>query len=214
MEGDQRTACFQRHLPAIKRRLVGRRVKRQIEEGQGDHHLGEVSRCFREMDRAEGEGRITFGIVEPEPARPDEIRILHGQTQVAVVVLGPFLRRGEGSVEGAEAEGVLIAVETRDSSINAVGLLFFVAQLLLLRELSPQACLDLTFYILTETAELDRFSRQGVSIGGFVAGDGIVWPSPWQRPTITPESPRKSRRRIGRHRLAGLVTEPGQPVDG
>ena len=55
------------------------------------------------MNRTEGEGQITPGVIEPESARPDEIRILHGQAQMTVVVLGPFLRRGEGPVEGAEA---------------------------------------------------------------------------------------------------------------
>ena len=78
--------------------VIGR-VERQVEDRQGEHHLGEVAGGVDEVAREEG---LSFGIgrvVVPEGVDQDEVGVLALDRQLVVVVLGPFLRGRELSVE-------------------------------------------------------------------------------------------------------------------
>ena len=79
--------------------LVVGRVERQVEDRQGEHHLGEVAGGVDEVAREEG---LSFGIgrvVVPEGVDEDEVGVLALDRQLVIVVLGPFFSGRELSVE-------------------------------------------------------------------------------------------------------------------
>ena len=56
------------NLPAVERHVVLGRLERQVEDRQGEHHLGEVPRRRREVLRQEPALAVVPGVVRPERA--------------------------------------------------------------------------------------------------------------------------------------------------
>jgi hypothetical protein len=93
VERDQGRADGQRHGAVLELRFVLLGSKRQVQDGQGEHHLGEVARCFGQVYRAERRltGRIMLRVVAPERVHGNQFGRLLFDGQAVVMVLDPFL---------------------------------------------------------------------------------------------------------------------------
>ena len=93
VESDERPRRRERELPAIRLRHMLRRLKRQIEHRQRQHHFGKIPRRFREVRRDKRHLPIPRRIVAPEGIDRDQIRLLLRERELVVIVLRPLLRR-------------------------------------------------------------------------------------------------------------------------
>ena len=84
--------------PSVYDDVLGR-LERQVEDGEREHHLGEVARGIREVLGEEGAVAGVLRVVVPERADGDQLGNLRADRQVVVVVLGPLLRRVEFAVQ-------------------------------------------------------------------------------------------------------------------
>ena len=109
VEGDDRAGGGERHLAAVEGDLMLRGLERQVEDRQGEHHLGEVARGIGEVPRQERAAAVA-GVVRPERADGHEAGSLLVDAELVVVVLGPLHRRVELAVELADQAALLAVV--------------------------------------------------------------------------------------------------------
>ena len=133
VEHNRRTTGGQGELGSLDRNFVFRRVKREIEDCQGQQHLCESACRLGDIPRQEWLGWIVLSVVPPERIDPDQGCILLLDEEVVVVVLGPFSSRLGLSVESPKllhAEiGEIGIEELRVGSRGVVGgLIFGIAQ--------------------------------------------------------------------------------------
>ena len=91
-------------LAVLRLRRVFRRLKRQIEHRQRQHHLREVPMSLRYIRRNKStlrSRRHPRRIIPPERVHGDEFGSLFGDAQLVIIVLCPLLRRAESAVENA-----------------------------------------------------------------------------------------------------------------
>ena len=108
--GDERAGGVEGDAGALGLGLVLGGLERQIEHGEGEHHLGEVARGLGEMGGEEEALAVVAGVVAPEGVHGHEVGELLLVEDVVVVVLGPFLRGVEGAVEGADGLAARLVV--------------------------------------------------------------------------------------------------------
>ena len=117
MEDDHRAAGLQHHLGALELDVMFFGFGGHVQQGQGEHHLGEVPRCLGQMNATEGLGRLAPGIVFPKGIDGDQRGVLLLDWQLIVVVLDPFLGFVELLVELSDAPAfVHIGVEVSGRS--------------------------------------------------------------------------------------------------
>ena len=93
-----------------------RRLKRQIEHRQREHHLGEIPPRFREVRRDKRHLPIPRRIVAPERIDRDEIGVLLRQRELVVIVLRPFLRRPQRAEKRAHQTPLPLRFLTSDQA--------------------------------------------------------------------------------------------------
>ena len=113
MEDDHRAAGRERHLRSLEFRFMLRRLERQIEHRQREHHLREVAARIGDVRAEERLRRIMLSVVAPERVDRDEAGVLLGDGEVVVVVLRPFLGRVHLAVELTDGSEVAQISEVR-----------------------------------------------------------------------------------------------------
>ena len=91
VEDDQRRGGLEGVAQAVELLLVVAGFERQVQHGQGEHHLREVARGLREGLRQERRLAAVLGVIGPEVVHGDQVRELLLDREVVIVVLGPFL---------------------------------------------------------------------------------------------------------------------------
>ena len=105
VEDDQRRTGPQAVFQAVQLFLVLAGFERQVEHGQGEHHLREVPCGLGKGLRQERRLAVVQGIVGPEVVHGDQVSELLLNRQVVVVVLSPLL----GAIQLLEETARLLA---------------------------------------------------------------------------------------------------------
>ena len=116
VERDQLAGGGQGHPAPVVNDLVLARFVRQIEHGEGQHHLGEVPRGGRDL-LGEEPALGVLGVVGPEGVHRNEVGRLLPNQELVVVVLGPLHGRVDLPVELPDSAfpqvfGIKLALET------------------------------------------------------------------------------------------------------
>ncbi len=133
MEGDEQVGRGVGHFVAVELHhcLAGR--EGQIEDRQGEHHLGEITRGIGQVFGQERRLAVVLRVIEPEVADRHQTGKLLSDGQVVIIVLGPFLRGIDLAIELRRPFGflaIVLAVE-----LGLVLLLSFLYAIELLRKL-------------------------------------------------------------------------------
>ena len=93
VEHDERAGCGERQCGLLDLGFVLTRFEGQVEQSQGEEHLGKIACRFGQISGQEHFPSIDvmFGIIAPESIQLDPIGNLLLDRQLVIVVLGPLL---------------------------------------------------------------------------------------------------------------------------